>query len=97
MSLAISRLHLEQPPATVHRVGSRFALLWRVQCGECGRKTKPRRLISAGLADQAEHARIHAFDARVADKEREALESRAFHAARTGEHVPIRRKKLAVA
>ena len=94
MSIAISRLHLEQPPVTVQRIGSKHAPLWRVECGECGRQTKPNVLISNGLADQAEHAAIHAYDARIKEAERRASELRAFDALVVK---PLRRRLSAAA
>lgn len=84
MSAAISRLHIEEPPATVHSYGSCFARMWRVRCEECGAMTLARPLLSVCLIEQREHAAIHAYDQRITEAERKTAERRAVAALERG-------------
>lgn len=73
MSAAITRLHLEQAPATLHRAGNCNTLAWRVRCEACGWMSAVHPLMSLCLAELHWHADIHAADARM---ELAALERR---------------------
>lgn len=58
MSYAINQLGLNQPPATLQRLGNVNVRLWRVVC-DCGERTKPHPLMSLALAEHHWHADMH--------------------------------------